>query len=226
LKHCEPSRPDVLWIEFRDFLCDDLPCRFQTLKLPLPPPDDIFDYGLFLLNRALIEHGTSLHNYPSMPVPHNNWDNLDNNPFLTEQLAYNIEQEVEHANNNIAVLNNEQLQSYNSILESTIREDGLLFFLNGAGGTGKTFVYKTLCHRLRGNGWIVLCVASSGIAALLLPGGRTAHSMFVIPTENLADDSLCHIEKNSKQADMLRRARLIIWDEAVMQHRYVLHTYK
>jgi PIF1-like helicase len=161
-----------------------------------------------------------------MPVPRNNWDNLDNNPFLTEQLAYNIEQEVEHANNNIAVLNNEQLQSYNSILESTIREDGLLFFLNGAGGTGKTFVYKTLCHRLRGNGWIVLCVASSGIAALLLPGGRTAHSMFAIPTENLADDSLCHIEKNSKQADMLRRARLIIWDEAVMQHRYVLHTYK
>jgi hypothetical protein len=35
LKHCEPSRPDVLWIEFRDFLCDDLPRRFQTLKLPL-----------------------------------------------------------------------------------------------------------------------------------------------------------------------------------------------
>lgn len=60
-----------------------------------------------------------------------------------------------------------------------------LFFLDGHGGTGKTFVYITLCHALRGEGSIVLCVASTGVASLLLPGGRTAHSTFKIPIDNL-----------------------------------------
>jgi hypothetical protein len=83
-------------------------------------------------------------------------------------------------------------------------------------------VYQTLCHRIHADGQIVLCVASSGIAALLLPGGRTAHSMFSIPVDGLSDDSLCNINKNSKQAIMLRRVDLIIWDEAAMQHRCIL----
>jgi hypothetical protein len=34
---------------------------------------------------------------------------------------------------------------------------------------------------IRSRGEIVLTVASSGIAALLIPGGRTAHSRFGIP---------------------------------------------
>ncbi|KAE9400316.1 hypothetical protein BT96DRAFT_742954, partial [Gymnopus androsaceus JB14] len=57
------------------------------------------------------------------------------------------------------------------------------FFLDGPGGTGKMFVYITLCHTLRGEGSVILCVASTGIAALILPGGRTAHSMLKIPID-------------------------------------------
>lgn len=97
---------------------------------------------------------------------------------------------------------------------------GQLFFLDGPGGTGKTFVYNTVCHKIRSEGWIVLCVASSGIAALLLRGGRTAHSMFKIPVENLTDESHCAIMKEGLLAGLLRITRLIIWDEAGMQHRY------
>jgi len=52
-----------------------------------------------------------------------------------------------------------------------ITGQGGLFFLNGPGGTtGKTFVYQALSHAIHGQGKIVLCVASSGIASLL-PGG-------------------------------------------------------
>jgi hypothetical protein len=65
------------------------------------------------------------------------------------------------------------------------------------------------------------CVAaSSGIASLLLPGGHTAHSTFCITVHGLCQDSWCQIDKKSKQADMLCNVRLIIWDEAVTQHRY------
>nr|GEX57995.1 hypothetical protein CTI12_AA123990 [Tanacetum cinerariifolium] len=51
-----------------------------------------------------------------------------------------------------------------------------LRMLLNVGGTGKTFLYKTIISRLRSELKIILAVASSGIASLLLPGGRTAHS--------------------------------------------------
>ncbi|GJZ36230.1 DNA helicase [Tanacetum coccineum] len=44
------------------------------------------------------------------------------------------------------------------------------------GGTGKTFLLKTIISSLQSLGKILLAVASSGIASLLLPAGRTAHS--------------------------------------------------
>ena len=43
---------------------------------------------------------------------------------------------------------------------------------------------------------IVLNVASSGIAALSLEGGRTAHSQFAIPI-NVVEDSMCSISVDS-----------------------------
>ncbi|WOG92519.1 hypothetical protein DCAR_0311789 [Daucus carota subsp. sativus] len=81
----------------------------------------------------------------------------------------------------ISELNEEQLQVYNSIMKSLQRTDGGFFFVYGSGGCGKTFLWKTLISKLRSESMIVLPVASSGIAATLLPGGRTAHSRFKIP---------------------------------------------
>ncbi|GJW36332.1 DNA helicase [Tanacetum coccineum] len=46
-----------------------------------------------------------------------------------------------------------------------------LIFVYGHGGTGKTFLWKTVFSSLRYEGKIVLAVASSGIAYLLLPAG-------------------------------------------------------
>ena len=39
-----------------------------------------------------------------------------------------------------------------------------VFFINGPGGTGKTFLYNTLLTKVRGRGEISLAMASSGIA--------------------------------------------------------------
>ena len=43
---------------------------------------------------------------------------------------------------------------------------------------------------------MVLCVTSTGIAALLLPGGRTSYSQFKIPIE-LNESSVSSIIKQS-----------------------------
>lgn len=82
-------------------------------------------------------------------------------------------------------------------------------------GSGKTFLYKLLLSNVRSQKKIALAVASSGIAALLLAGGRTAHSRFKIPIQ-LTDESVCSFSIQSDTARLLRDTELIIWDEAPM----------
>ncbi|GKB29889.1 ATP-dependent DNA helicase PIF1-like protein, partial [Tanacetum coccineum] len=57
-----------------------------------------------------------------------------------------------------------------------------------------------------------------GNGALLFEGGRTAHSRFAIPI-NIVEDLMCHITADSDLADLIRKAKLIIWDEAPMKNR-------
>ena len=55
-----------------------------------------------------------------------------------------------------------------------------LFFLDGPGGTGKTFLYNTQINFIQGQDWKVMAVASTGIASTLLTDGVTFHSKFKI----------------------------------------------
>ncbi|XP_021995507.1 uncharacterized protein LOC110892665 [Helianthus annuus] len=61
--------------------------------------------------------------------------------------------------------------------------------------------------------------ASSGIASLLLDGGRTAHSRFDIPL-NINEGFVCHIKPDDDVAKLLQQTKLIIWDEAPMVHKH------
>ena len=144
--------------------------------------------------------------------------------MITEQLNYDhngLRLLWEHS---YPLLNNEQKKAYDRILYSVKNETGAMFMIDGHGGTGKTFLYKVICSKLRSEGSIVLCIASSGIAALLLPGGRTAHSMFKIPIDNLSSDSFCSIPKNSMRADLMCVTKCIVWDEIVPQHCYAIES--
>ena len=221
LLFCNPSQPDQLWTQFCTEICDDLAHQLRTMGHNNPTDDDIHDYGLFLINKLLKESGYTLADFHPMPLPSNNWDLVVHNPLIAEQLSYDRNVKSALAATHISELNSEQLDAYNNIMRSLEEGLGLTFFLDGPGGTGKTFVYITLCHAIRSRGWIVLCVASCGIAAILIPGGRTAHSVFKIPIDSLSDQSLCNIPKESFRADLLRATRMIIWDEALMQHRHV-----
>lgn len=84
-------------------------------------------------------------------------------------------------------------------MDSIQHGEGKFFFLNGPGGTGKTYLYTTIITKIRAMKNIVLHVASSGIAALLLPGGRTAHLRFKIPI-NMQEHSMCDIKPGSMLA--------------------------
>ncbi|CAH9075475.1 unnamed protein product, partial [Cuscuta epithymum] len=80
-------------------------------------------------------------------------------------------------------------------------------------------MWRTLASALRSQRHIVLTVASSGIASLLLPGGRTAHSKFSIRVPTL-ENSTCNIHQGSELAELLKQTKLIIWDEATMANRF------
>ena len=96
-----------------------------------------------------------------------------------------------------------------------------IIFIDGPGGTGKTFVYETILAYARSKGKLALPVATSGLAATLLSGGRTAHSLFGIPLQ-LSKNSVCSVSAQSKKAQLLKHADIIIYDEVSMLHRYAL----
>ena len=104
-------------------------------------------------------------------------------------------------------------------MQDVNNNEGGMFFLYGYEGTGKTYIWRTLASSLRAKNQIVIMVASSGIASLLLPGGRTAHSKFKIPVP-IFEDSICNIFQGSQLAELLNQTNLIIWDEAPMAHKF------
>lgn len=96
---------------------------------------------------------------------------------------------------------------------------GNVYFVYGFGGTGKTFLWKTISAAIHSQGDIVLNVASSAIASLLLPGGRTTHLRFAIPI-SVNEASVCSVSVDSKLATLIRKEKLVIWDEAPIIHRH------
>ncbi|KAH0693612.1 hypothetical protein KY285_020709 [Solanum tuberosum] len=120
-------------------------------------------------------------------------------------------------------LNQQQKQAFNTILQRVNSETEGLFFVDGPGGTGKTFLYRALLANVRSKGTIALACATSGVAAALLPGGRTAHSRFGIPLQ-ANETSMTHMSKQGGGAKLIKQAKLIIWDEAPMAKRHTIET--
>ncbi|XP_036361064.1 uncharacterized protein LOC118764397 [Octopus sinensis] len=87
-------------------------------------------------------------------------------------------------------------------------------------GTGKTFLISLILAKLRAERRIAIACASSGIAATLLQGGRTAHCAFKLPMDiGKKDNPICNIDRRSSRARLLREYSLFIWDEATMSNK-------
>ncbi len=90
--------------------------------------------------------------------------------MVQEELAYDQHSLTTNVDNVEDRLNDDQHNTYETILNVMTNKEGKLLFVYGSGGTGKTFLWTTLMPRLRGQGKIVLVVALSGIASLLFLG--------------------------------------------------------
>ena len=77
-------------------------------------------------------------------------------------------------------------------------KDEGLYFLEAPKGTGKTFATNLVLAKVRQRKEIALAVASSGIAATLLPGVQTPHTPFSLPLNLTSNDEpVCSVSKSS-----------------------------
>ncbi|XP_076069172.1 uncharacterized protein LOC143041212 [Oratosquilla oratoria] len=103
---------------------------------------------------------------------------------IRREKAYNKQQLKENVDEKIKLLNDKQRNVYETVMKRVKKGyeySNNSIFVKAAGGTGKSFVLNLLLDTVRSQGKIALAVASSGIAATVLSGGRTAHNMFKIP---------------------------------------------
>ncbi|XP_015944426.1 uncharacterized protein LOC107469565 [Arachis duranensis] len=106
---------------------------------------------------------------------------LFQNKLIEEELAYDTN-ELTHTNLYMEQkMIHEQTLVFDEIPNAVITDFGGFYFVYGYGGCGKTFIWNGLSSAIQFRRKIVLNVASSEIASLLLPGDRTTHSRFSIP---------------------------------------------
>ncbi|XP_010451099.1 PREDICTED: uncharacterized protein LOC104733194 [Camelina sativa] len=222
LLYCEVANPRELWNKNWKYLAEDVQHNrrkvFHFTHLNLNE-EELEQYALIEIEELLMENDKSLTHFQDMPVPDKAILQKISQRCFTEDLQVDIDKEKIDHGRLFPTLNEDQRKIYDAVLNSVQDNAGRLFFLQGLGGTGKTYLYKTIIAKIRSISKIVIPVASAGIAALLLPGGRTAHSRFKIPI-NLHEGSTCDIKPGTMLATLITKAELIIWDEAPMAHKH------
>ncbi|XP_072087855.1 uncharacterized protein [Arachis hypogaea] len=181
--------------------------------------DEIKQLCIMDIDKILHSYGKTLKDYPPMPLTTEVDSSLLTERVIREELNFNRDDLKKNASDILAIATPEQRYAFDKIVIAVYCDEGDFFFVYGLGGTGKTFLWNLMSAEIRSRGDIVLNVALSGIASLLLLNGRTAHSMFKIPL-NITENSVCNIKPGSPQAMLLLKAKLIIWDEAPMVSRY------
>jgi ATP-dependent DNA helicase PIF1 len=221
---CGPSNPGQLWESYKESLTEDIliQARRQNPGMALGYTPDMFNQTLIILeDKALGMAGKDLKQL-GLPTPQRTLGDRLSKEMLRET-SYDLNDLNEYVSANEPLLVVDQRAAYNAILDRINRKAHGIIFLDAPGGTGKTFVINLLLAKIRQQSKIAIAVASSGIAATLLQGGRTAHSTLKLPLNlTQCEAPLCNISKGTGEAKVLQECALIVWDECTMSHRQAL----
>ncbi|XP_045511060.1 uncharacterized protein LOC123705982 [Colias croceus] len=220
LVFCALSDSAQLWNKYQNKLAEDF---FRHVQLNDNPIEERLRESQ--LNRCLLaiqEIVTSIGGNPisqyGMPEASFSGERI-NRDYVMEN-NYDPVDLAEILQTDLSRLTDEQRMIFDRVCRSVDNALGEMLFVDAPGGTGKTFLTKVILAKVRSQGRIALAVASSGIAATLLPGGKTAHTMFKIPIDlDRTESPICNISRNSDKAKVLRDCCLIIWDESTMANR-------
>ncbi|UYV76088.1 hypothetical protein LAZ67_13002495 [Cordylochernes scorpioides] len=217
---CTISNPQQLWITYRDEMASDILHRYQLLDSSIRYNDlqnnetlcNIEDRVVSICGKKLQELG--------LGAPRRN---VVTNSDILRELAYDTAELEDNVASMLPKLLPEQRRVFDAVLAKINLSQPIIIFLDAPGGTGKTFLLNLLLAMIRKEQNIAIAVASSGIAATLLAGGRTAHSVLKLPlTFAEGQTAVCNIRKNSDKASLLRSCKLLVWDECTMAHKIAL----
>ncbi|KAM0931492.1 hypothetical protein ACQ4PT_000481 [Festuca glaucescens] len=219
LLYCEVINGNTLFDRFWSSMAEDISYKITTSLGGYVAPDVyIQDELLKELSIMFAKNGSSLASFNISPrcLPANR---VAYNRLIAEETQYDLEELQVQGEAMRAQLNSGQRIVFSQIMHSVDTQTPKVYFVSGNGGTGKTFLWNCVVTVLRSERRVVLAVASSGVASLLLPNGRTAHSRFRIPI-HATDKSHCNISRGSTMASLLEETSLILWDKAPMTSHY------
>lgn len=219
LTFCEITNPKDLWEAFKEPMSEDIlyKQKIQAMENRMNFSERIFNEALKKIDNSIFAMtGKHLKDY-GMPQPD---ETLSINSEIVQEMNYNVEELTNKVEATIPMLNKEQREFFEKIKNQLANNEGGVFCLQAHGGTGKSFLLNLILAEVRKRGQIALAVASSGIAATLLSGGRTAHSVLKLPLNiREIENPTCNISKNTEKAELLRECVLIEWDEFTMAHK-------
>ena len=228
LTHGLPQNPRVLWEKYKDSMSEDF--KYKRTGRRNVDPSVNYEFIEADYNDALLDIENQLQAFPKssteewgLPATRSRSSRVHRDQIpaeVREALNFNRSDESIKRDELTFKFNEEQLKSFHEINDSVMGNQGKCFFIDGAGGCGKTTVAKALLHAARARGDLALACASSGIAATLLPKGQTAHSTFKIPVEGLDECSTCGVGGLSGRAELLKQVKFVVWDEVFMVHRH------
>ncbi|XP_045468086.1 uncharacterized protein LOC123676313 [Harmonia axyridis] len=208
---CEIGNPIDLWENFKKCMFEDFIKKGYTER-------DSENRCLRRISYVLNALGRNLSDF-NLPEPETDSENDIHD--IDEENNQIERTNVEEFNPNN--LNTDQRNVFDRVINALQSDvNDRYFYVQGSGGTGKTFIYNALleyCEILR---IPAIAVAFTGIAALLLKNGRTVHSTFRLPLDFNAD-TRSSITVQSEEAGYLRNLQLIIWDEISMVNYHVIN---
>ena len=216
---CELSNPLELWEKHKASFAEDILNRQRQLNPNIELNEQMFNEALLRIeNKVMYLGGRPLNEY-ELPAVRRDQDTAVAT-LLTEEMNYDIRELTDRVNEAVPNLTGEQSEVYHEVLESVESNRGKMFFLDAPGGTGKTHLMNLILAMIRSGNNIAIAVASTGIGATLLDGGRTAHAVFKLPLHlERTEEPVCNISRGSEQATLLLQAKIIVWDECTMNHK-------
>uniref|UniRef100_A0A0L8GSS9 ATP-dependent DNA helicase n=1 Tax=Octopus bimaculoides TaxID=37653 RepID=A0A0L8GSS9_OCTBM len=223
LVYCSLANPQSFWEKYRDSMCLDIfmQSHYTSTDMTLQFRPATYNRGLLLLEDTILEMSDHPLNSYCIESPYKENEVLCNQ-YLLRETCYNTARLLSYVEEREKLLNPEQAVAYNSIL--TMLEDttgGILFF-DAPGGTGKTFLLPQppSCQ----SGQIAIAMVSSRKASTLLDCGRTVHSTFkLLFNISHVENPTTNINKNSDEAVVFQKCKLIVWDKATMSHKNALN---
>ena len=143
---------------------------------------------------------------------------------IREEMDYDVNELAANVETTIPKFTEEQSEIFDTIMRAVQQQESLQVFISARGGCGKSFLLNAILDAVRSleaGGCLALATATTGIAAQLLHMGRTFHSRLKAPFTP-SEDSTLNIPAQSVLADLVRRSRLIVIDEATMLDRLLL----